>query len=64
MTNEELKILIAEQEQECEKLRILAGEAPLNPYRLDANGHRWVEIQSYAWRNEGNNWVKACAKLS
>jgi len=52
--------LLALAESECERLRKLAHEAPLNPYRLDADGHRWVELQSYAWRDRANEWVKAC----
>ncbi len=49
-------------EAECERLRKLAHEAPLNPYRLDANGHRWVEQYSNAWASRSNDWVKACEK--
>jgi hypothetical protein len=51
---------ITAAELECERLRKLAHEAPLNPYRLDANGHRWVDQQSTAWRSRGNDWIKAC----
>jgi len=49
-------------EAECERLRKLAHEAPLNPYRLDADGHRWVEQYSNAWASRSNDWVKACEK--
>lgn len=52
--------LLALAESECERLREAAHEAPLNPYRLDADGHRWVELQSYAWRDRANEWIKAC----
>lgn len=41
---------------------IIKEVPPLNPYRLDADGHRWVEQQSYAWRNAANAWVAACEK--
>ena len=51
---------LAEVEAECERLLKLAHEAPLNPYRLDANGHRWVEQYSNAWADRSNDWVKLC----
>jgi hypothetical protein len=51
---------LAFAEAECERLRKLAHQAPLNPYRLDADGHRWVEQQSSAWRSRGNDWIQAC----
>jgi hypothetical protein len=49
-------------EEECERLRTLAHEAPLNPYRLDADGHRWTEQQSTAWRGRSNDWMRACER--
>jgi hypothetical protein len=49
--------------EECERLRKLAHEAPLNPYRLDADGHRWIEQQSYAWARASREWMKACERL-
>jgi hypothetical protein len=51
---------LTEAQIECERLRKLAHDAPLNPYRLDANGHRWVEQQSYAWARASRDWMKAC----
>lgn len=56
----ELDLLQAEDE--CEQLRSLAHQAPLNPYRLDADGHRWVDQQSSAWRNRSNDWLRACER--
>ncbi len=53
---------LEQAEAECERLRTLAHEAPLNPYRLDANGHRWVEQISGAWKDRSNDWIKACEK--
>ena len=53
---------LAAVELECERLRKLAHEAPLNPYRLDADGHRWVDQQSTAWRYRSNDWIKACER--
>lgn len=53
---------LAAAELECSRLRDLAHQAPLNPYRLDADGHRWVEIESYAWRDRSNEWIKACER--
>jgi hypothetical protein len=47
-------------EAECDRLLKLAHDAPLNPYRLDADGHRWVEQISQAWSNRSNDWIKAC----
>lgn len=35
-----------------------AHDAPLNPYRLDANGHRWVEQYSKAWSDRSREWVE------
>ena len=55
---------IERQEAECTRLRKLAHDAPLNPYRLDADGHRWVEIQSYAWADRSREWMTACDKLN
>lgn len=37
--------------------RRAAHDAPLNPYRLDADGHRWVELQSRAWATSSEAWV-------
>lgn len=53
---------LAQAEIECERLRKLAHDAPLNPYRLDADGHRWVAQESYAWRDRGNEWLQACER--
>ncbi len=53
---------LAAAEAECERLLKLAHEAPLNPYRLDADGHRWVEQISHAWSDRSNDWIKACEK--
>lgn len=45
-----------------EELDKLAHEAPMNPYRENHDGHRWVEQYSYAWakagRNSLNEWMK------
>lgn len=49
-------------DEECERLRTLAHEAPLNPYRLDHDGHRWIEQESSAWRTRGNDWLRACER--
>jgi hypothetical protein len=37
--------------------RRAAHDAPLNPYRLDADGHRWVEQQSTAYASAGRDWM-------
>lgn len=50
-------------EMECERLRKLAHEAPLNTYREDHDGHRWVELHSNAWADRSREWSAACAKL-
>lgn len=49
-------------EAECERILKLAHEAPLNPYRLDADGHRWVEQVSSAWKDRGREWMEACER--
>lgn len=54
---------IEKQEAECARLRELAHSAPLNPYRLDADGHRWVDLQSNAWADRSREWMAACNKL-
>lgn len=33
-------------------------DVPLNPYRLDADGHRWVEMQSNAWASSSREWMQ------
>lgn len=51
MTNEDLlKATLA--------ARRAAHDAPLNPYRLDHDKHRWVEPQSTAWSDRANDWMK------
>lgn len=47
-------------EEKCAALRKAAHEAPLNPYRVNADGHRWVEQVSYAYRDRANEWLQAC----
>lgn len=37
--------------------RRAAHDAPMNPYRLDADGHRWVEMVSYAWADRSREWI-------
>lgn len=37
--------------------RRAAHDAPLNPYRLDADGHRWVDPSSTAWADRSREWV-------
>jgi hypothetical protein len=51
---------LADLEAECDRLLELAHSAPLNPFRLDADKHRWVEIRSYAWRDTSRRWMEAC----
>ena len=38
--------------------RRAAHDAPLNPYRLDANGHRWVAHDSRAWADRSREWCE------
>ena len=54
---------ISKQQLKCDELLKLAHEAPLNPYRLDANGHRWVEQYSTAWSNRSHDYLEACKIL-
>jgi hypothetical protein len=37
--------------------RKAAHDAPLNPYRLDADGHKWVELRSTAWADRSREWM-------
>jgi hypothetical protein len=47
---------------ECERLRKLAHEAPMNIYHEDHDGHRWVEQVSNAWAARAEEWMAACKK--
>lgn len=38
--------------------RRAAHQAPLNPYRVDHDGHRWVEPISTAWSDRANEWMR------
>jgi hypothetical protein len=49
LTNDELLV-------QTKAARRAAHGAPLNPYRLDANGHRWVEHRSRAWADRSREW--------
>jgi len=40
-----------------------AHDAPLNPYRLDADGHRWVEPRSTAWADRSREWCELSAEV-
>lgn len=55
MTDEELIL-------KTKAAREAAHNAPLNPYRLDADGHRWVEQYSNAWADRGNEFLKLAAE--
>lgn len=57
------RVAIETQEAECERLRKLAHDAPLNPYREDHDGHRWVALYSTAWADRTREWIAACRKL-
>ncbi len=43
--------------------RRAAHDAPLNPYRLDANGHRWVEPVTTAFAMHGSRWADLAAEV-
>jgi hypothetical protein len=53
---------IQTQEAECARLLELAHDAPLKAYRLDHDGHRWVEGPDTAFKT-GRAWMDACDKL-
>ncbi|MEQ8450615.1 MAG: hypothetical protein RIB97_13100 [Nitratireductor sp.] len=50
-------------ETECERLLKAAHEAPMNPLRTDANGHRWVALHSSAWARRSSEYMAARARL-
>lgn len=56
MSDEELLLKTLEARQ-------AAHDAPLNPYRLDADGHRWVDFLSRAWSDRANEWMKLAAEV-
>lgn len=43
--------------------RRAAHEAPLNPYRQDANGRRWVEMRSYAFADRARDWMELAREV-
>ena len=44
--------------------RRAAHDAPLNPYREDADGHRWVHVQSHAWSSAANDWMTLAEEVN
>lgn len=50
------KALIAQ----CERLRQLMHEAPMNQLRTDANGHKWMGTHSTAYAERSREWMAAC----
>lgn len=38
-------------------------DAPLNPYRLDADGHRWVQHDSRAWADRSRDWCELANEI-
>jgi hypothetical protein len=38
--------------------RIAAHDCRMNPYRENADGHRWVEIETNAWAERGREWAE------
>jgi hypothetical protein len=51
MTDEELL-------QATARARKAMHGVPMNPYRLDADGHRWVENTSTAWADRSRDWMR------
>lgn len=43
--------------------RLAAHGAPLNPFRLDADGHRWVAIGSIAWASRARDWMELASEV-
>lgn len=54
---------IAQLEAECERLRTLAHEAPLNKVFETHDGHRFLGSHSAAWAARSREWMAACDKL-
>lgn len=44
--------------------RRAAHDAPLNPYRLDTNWHRWIEQQSSAWSDRSSEWAALASEVA
>lgn len=47
---------------ECDRLRTLMHEAPMNILRTDANGHKWIGSNSMAYADRSREWIAACDK--
>ena len=58
-----MKPSIEQLEVECERLRQLMHEAPMNTLRTDANGHRWIGSNSMAYADRSKEWIDACDRL-
>lgn len=51
---------LEELNKECDRLRQLMHEAPLNTLRTDANGHKWIGSNSMAYADRSREWMAAC----
>jgi hypothetical protein len=47
---------------ECERLRDLMHDAPMNQLRTDADGYRWIGTHSMAFADRSSEWIAACDK--
>ena len=54
---------IAALEAECERLRNLAHEAPMNKVFETHTGHKFLGSHSTAWADRGREWIAACERL-
>lgn len=43
--------------------RRLMHDAPLNPYRKDADGHRWVQQDTQAWTVTSRQWMELATEV-
>lgn len=53
---------LGQMNSECERLRDLMHEAPMNQLRTDANGHKWMGTHSTAYAERSREWMAACDK--
>jgi hypothetical protein len=63
MTKQATPEMIEALRSECDRLRELAHEAPLNKVFETHTGHKFLGTHSTAWADRSREWMAACARL-